>query len=274
MRICVQRVKAVNESPLWSLMVDECTDSATMEQLGVYVRYIDIEKYKLSEEFLEMKHVTGHPDANNIFSSLMEVIDPDQSDSKLPLHQLAGFASDGASVLISPQQGVLGKLRSTVNLKLFSSNCPLHKLVLASKEGQKELPDDIEKTLSDTLYFFRDSSVRRDEFKKLKEIIDPDSPHVAIVQYHKVRWFSMSDCVSRLVQLLPLLVQYFEEQAEDTRNRPAEVQRSAQPTISTMISTIHVLPELSFRSLNNEGLMSRMSSDLFLHNRILMLVWQ
>ena len=31
----------------------------------------------------------------------------------------------------------------------------------------------------------------------------------------------MSDCVSRLVQLLPLLVQYFEEQVQDTRNRPA-----------------------------------------------------
>ena len=35
-------------------MVDECTDSATMEQLGVYVRYIDIKKYKLSEQFLEI----------------------------------------------------------------------------------------------------------------------------------------------------------------------------------------------------------------------------
>ena len=60
-------------------------------------------KYKLSGQFLEIKRVTGHPDANNIFSSLMEVINPDQSDSKLPLHRLAGFTTDGASVLISPK---------------------------------------------------------------------------------------------------------------------------------------------------------------------------
>ena len=41
-------VKAVSNSPFWSVIVDESTDSATMEQLGVYVRFIDIE---ISEDF-------------------------------------------------------------------------------------------------------------------------------------------------------------------------------------------------------------------------------
>ena len=96
-----------------------------------------------------------------------------------------------------------------------------HRLVLAAKEGQRELPDDVEKTISDTLFFFKDSPVRRDEFKKLKEMVDPDSPQVSTVQYHKVRWLSFADCVARVVLLLPLLVRYFEEQALDTANRAA-----------------------------------------------------
>ena len=145
-------VSCVHNSPFWSLVADESTDSATKEQLSVYVRYFDLDQGKLVEEFLEMKQVIGHPDANNIFKSLMEVLDPDISDEKLPLNRLAGFTTDGASVMISPKQGVLGKLRSTVNPKLFSSHCPLHRLVLAAKEGQKEIPDKIEKTLSDTLF--------------------------------------------------------------------------------------------------------------------------
>ena len=49
-------------------------------------------------------------------------------------------------------------------------------------------PDDVEKTIADTSFFFKDSPVRHDEFKKLKEIVEPDNPHVSIVQYHKVRW--------------------------------------------------------------------------------------
>ena len=93
--------------------------------------------------------------------------------------------------------------------------------MLAAKEGQKELPDDIERTLSDILYYFKDSSLRRDEFKLLKEMVEPESPLVAVVLYHRVRWLSLSDCVSLVVQLLPLLVRYFEEQVQDTHNRPA-----------------------------------------------------
>ena len=59
-----------------------------MEQLGVYVRYIDVEKGKILENFLEMKRVTGHPTANNIFTCLMEVLNPDNADAKMPIYSL------------------------------------------------------------------------------------------------------------------------------------------------------------------------------------------
>ena len=121
------------------------------------MRYVDVEKSKLCEEFLEMKRVEGHPTAQNIFGSLMEVIYPENPDLRLPLNKLAGFTSDGASVMISPKNGVLGKLRGVaeVNPKLFSTHCPPHRLVLAAKERQRELPDDVEKTISDTLFFLK-----------------------------------------------------------------------------------------------------------------------
>ena len=66
-------IQGVQKSPFWSLMADESTDSATMEQLGVYVRYVDVDKGKLCEDFLEMKRIEGHPTAQNIFDSLMVV---------------------------------------------------------------------------------------------------------------------------------------------------------------------------------------------------------
>ena len=53
----------------------------------------------------------------------------------LPLERLVGYTSDGASVMQSDRQGVLGKLRRTVNSKLFSIHCPQHQLVLVSKAG-------------------------------------------------------------------------------------------------------------------------------------------
>ena len=58
-------------------------------------------------------------------------------------------------------------------------------------------------------------------------MVEPDNQHIAIVQYHKVRWLLLADCVNRLVKLLPLLVRYFEEQELDTANRQA-VRRSVE----------------------------------------------
>ena len=79
-----------------------------------------MERSKITENFLEMKQVVGHPNASNIFSSLMEVIDPEEADSKIPLNKLAGFTSDGASVMISPKEGVLGKMRRAINHLLLT----------------------------------------------------------------------------------------------------------------------------------------------------------
>ena len=94
-----------------------------------------------------------------IFLVVMEEINPEDSKGSMPIDRLACFIDDGVSVMISPKEGVLQKLRRVVNRKIFFHSLPTHRLVLVSKEGQKELPSDIEKTLSDTLFYFRGSAV-------------------------------------------------------------------------------------------------------------------
>ena len=89
-------------------------------------------------------------------------------------------------------------------------HCPPHRMVLASKAAQKEIPDFVEKLVGNVLFYFRDSPTRRDQFKSLLELTDPDQKYIAIVQYHKIRWLSLSDCVNWLCMLLPLLVRFFE----------------------------------------------------------------
>ena len=55
--------------------------------------------------------------------------------TKMEIYKLAGFTCDGASVMTSPKEG---KLRRETNPKLFSTHCPPHRLVLPSKEGERE----------------------------------------------------------------------------------------------------------------------------------------
>ena len=100
---------------------------------------------------MELKRVIGHPTADNLFSTVMEVIEKGEEDEKLPFERLVGLTTDGAAVMISDRGGLCGKMKATLNPKLFSTHCPPHCLILVSKAGQEELPANIEKTLSDTL---------------------------------------------------------------------------------------------------------------------------
>lgn len=79
------------------------TDSATK---GMYVRFVNVEKDMIVEDFLQIKEVVGHPTADAILSAMMEVFEPEDDDCKLPLGRLASTTSDGAPVMISQKNGV------------------------------------------------------------------------------------------------------------------------------------------------------------------------
>ena len=214
----------VNDSPYWSIMADDSTYSSVCEQCGVYARFVDMQERSITTRFLSLQQIQGHPNAENIFQGIMQIIGP--AGLNLPLQKLVGFTCDGASVMISGNQGVLGKLRREINPKLFSTHCPPHRMILASKAAQKEIPDFVEKLVGDILFYFRDSPTRRDQFKSLLELTDPDLEYITIVQYHKIRWLSLSDCVNRLCMLLPMLVRFFEAEMRDMNNRIAVRRKS------------------------------------------------
>lgn len=77
-------VQGVKQSPYWSLIADESTDSSTHEQLSLFVRYINLQEQKVVEEFLEMKRIVGHPTTANLFTAVMECIEKEAADDSLP----------------------------------------------------------------------------------------------------------------------------------------------------------------------------------------------
>ena len=61
--------------------------------------------------------------------------------------------------------------------------------------------------------------------KKLQVIIEmseEEHEYQQLVTYHKVCWLSLNDCVQRFTDLLPEIVYYFEQEAQNTTNRPSE----------------------------------------------------
>ena len=178
---------------------------------------------ELLTKFLSLQRISGHPDAENITSSLLAVVGKAGFD--LPLDRLVCLSTDGASVLQSPVNGVIAKLRERLNNpSLFVQHCCTHRLVLCAKDARKEIPKYVEKTIDSIMNYFQASSVRRDKFEEshirdLEEMTDSDGVYMALVKYHKIRWLSLADCVRRLWTLLQPLVKYFREEKNDMKNQ-------------------------------------------------------
>ena len=123
-------IKSVKSTLYWGIVADEITNSATQEQLALYVYFVNLQKQTIIEQLLQMKRIVGHLTADTI-SSMMEVLDP---SCKLSIDGLVSMTCDGAAVMVSQKGGVAGKMKS-INPKIFFTHCPPHRLVLASKAG-------------------------------------------------------------------------------------------------------------------------------------------
>ena len=93
----------------------------------------------------------------------MNVMTPEYQSLALPTERLASLTCDGAPVVLYQKNGVAGKLKASVNPKLFITHCP----------PQIIIPDNVDKLIGDLLFFFTNSPVHREEFHKLKELVEP-----------------------------------------------------------------------------------------------------
>ena len=88
----------------------------------------------------------------------------------------------------------------------------------ASKAAQHLLPKWLKKAVTMVIDYFKGSPCRRDEFQAFLRLIDPDTEYLRIVDYHRVRWLSLLDCVEALCAVLPHLVSFFEREQSNQAN--------------------------------------------------------
>lgn len=200
----------------WSYMLDESTDKAVAEEVIIYVRFVHIPRGQSVTRFLAISPIEGHPDASNIFSAVERVVGSEGFD--LPLSQVVSQTSDGASAMLLTVRGVAARAKS-FNSHIVIQHCFNHRLVLAGKDGQRHIPNEVENTIKDVLNHFKYSAVSQSQLKSLLQL--RDEKYVKLVSYHKIRWLSLNECVQRLSNLHTILCEYFERETNDKANRKA-----------------------------------------------------
>lgn len=125
----VQRVK---DAWWFSILVDEVTDCASIEQLLIYVGY-GHEEGKPRFDFLEVKDVLKTSESADS-EIITRIITEKLKVCGLKLDLVCGFSSDGASVMSGKNNGVGAMLQRVCSI-MVRGHCISHRLPLACSDA-------------------------------------------------------------------------------------------------------------------------------------------
>ncbi len=106
-------ISNVKDAKYFSILVDEVTDCAVIEQLLIYIGWVDVEANS-HFDFPEVKDVLEHSDSANA-NAITDIILTELRACGLSVELLCGFGSDGASVLSGHKNGVAGPITKESN---------------------------------------------------------------------------------------------------------------------------------------------------------------
>ena len=109
----IQRVK---DAKWFSILVDEVTDCAILEQLLIYIGYVD-EEGKTHFHFPEVKDVLETSESADS-ETITRIITEELKACGLNLALVCGFSSDGASVMTGKNSGVAARLQKVCSIRV------------------------------------------------------------------------------------------------------------------------------------------------------------
>ncbi|XP_062521172.1 zinc finger MYM-type protein 1-like [Corticium candelabrum] len=144
----------------FSLMADECTDTANVEQMSVCIRFVDDSvpgQVQVREEFLGFVKLDC-ADALSIFNAIVNFM----KECNLDIRYLRGQGYDGAAVMSGKVSGVSARILQ-LQPKAIYQHCRSHRLnlVIASSCRQVPLIQDLFNSLGTLTWFLGGSPKRK-----------------------------------------------------------------------------------------------------------------
>ncbi|CAB3998022.1 zinc finger 862-like [Paramuricea clavata] len=218
----------LNSSPFIGLGIDESTDRSQEKHIAAVVRYVDSNETKIKTSFLKLSVITS-----GTAPAIVEAVKKILGDFSIPVNKLTGLGIDGASVMASDMNGVLGLLQRE-NPFLIGIHCINHRLHLAVSKAAKDIKNvNTLSTILSTIYQHVNNSPNRlQKFKNLADVlgainhdnapeegnenIAPSLKYLKFKRIFDIRWLSVGEAVKAVIHnYQPLLILLEEEAAND-----------------------------------------------------------
>ncbi|CAI7738933.1 unnamed protein product [Closterium sp. NIES-53] len=153
-----QQMKHIRESPYLGIQLDESTDRRRGKHLIVYLSFLR-SNTPVTEFFAHL--TVEHCDARSLQAVLLTHLE----STGLDLERINGISTDGASVMVGSQTGLMARLRGF--------HCIAHREALAAKDAAEAYPDldivdHVVRSLAELLGRSGNFNLR---FKELQEVL-------------------------------------------------------------------------------------------------------
>ncbi|XP_065831015.1 zinc finger protein 862-like [Oscarella lobularis] len=192
-------VKAVAESPYYSIVIDESTDLSTVKQLAIVAHYLNVDTASLEVRCLKLLDMSQYvrADAKGILSAVTEYLsNPGPDLPAIPLEKMAGAACDGAAVML----GRVTKLKEIVP-RLVATHCAAH------RAGACFIPV----VTAGALVQANGEGHNRAELSEMQKVMN--KPTVRLQRPSDTRWLSLGNAVTALLKSLAAVKAVLENEA-------------------------------------------------------------
>lgn len=179
---------------VFSLIIDESTDIATIKYLGIVIKYFSVNVNDIVTTYLKLVEI-DKCDAESIVNAIKNLL----LEYEIPLQNMVGLGTDNASVMVGVNNGVYQKLKKEVP-HLMLIPCICHSLQLAVSAATAEfLPPKLEYMISETYNWFARSTLRQKSYQLIYQTINNGHNPLKIVRSCQTRWLSIETAVKRII---------------------------------------------------------------------------
>jgi hypothetical protein len=200
-----QVIEKVNNSPFFSIQLDESTDVSQCSQLMVFVRYIN--GSCVEEEFLFCEPLPTTTTAIDVMEYTSNFFD----NARFSWDKLVGVCTDGAPAMLGSRSGFISRIKQK-NPNVTGTHCLIHREALASKT----LPGKLSITLTNVINivnYVKGGATTTRLFRALCQ--EYESAHQDLLFHTRVRWLSKGNMLSRVLELHDELVVFLEAQGKN-----------------------------------------------------------
>eukprot|EP00745_Piridium_sociabile_P032989 TRINITY_DN56445_c2_g1_i1.p1 TRINITY_DN56445_c2_g1~~TRINITY_DN56445_c2_g1_i1.p1 ORF type:complete len:657 (+),score=129.59 TRINITY_DN56445_c2_g1_i1:167-1972(+) len=204
--------RKVQNSPFVGLMIDETLNCTLDKKLIMYARVLC--DGSVGTVFLG-NYTIDNGTAECVFEKVVSVM----TEWGITDRQLAGFGSDGASVMTGRLNGVGVRLTGR-QPALVHVHCVAHRVALTAKDATTRVVSvsDYRLSLQQVYKLYKASGDRTHRLREMCDTLD-DVDYVCLQHPISVRWLSLGRAVSSIRKMYTALVMELEEEAQ--RKNPA-----------------------------------------------------